>query len=276
MFPQFFGPTDEPLYGVYHMPEPGGGSGGGSGARSATGVVLCQPVLHEGVDARRAVRALAERLARAGHHVLRFDYRGSGDSAGDGETCDVGQWRADVGTAIDELKASRGLEAVGLVGIRYGATLAAEVAAERDDVPFLVLWEPIVQGAPYVEGLRRRHAAWIAYETEQRPEARHLITDTELLGLPFAPELARGMAAADLRELASRPAPRVLVVDEGLPASEVGLGDMGGRLGALGVAVERQRLDGGRVWHRDIDGEWAPVPQQVVSAIVDWVGGAGS
>ena len=45
------------------------------GVSRATGVVLCPPVGADLVRAHRALRHLAERLARAGFDVLRFDFR---------------------------------------------------------------------------------------------------------------------------------------------------------------------------------------------------------
>ena len=79
MSPLFFGAQDpahdEALYGVCHEPEP-------TRARPL-GVVLCQPILHEAADARRAMRALGDQLAAAGVATLRFDYSGTGDSGGE-------------------------------------------------------------------------------------------------------------------------------------------------------------------------------------------------
>ncbi len=263
MFPFFFGDPDQPLYGVYHMPEPVGAS--------SVGVVLCQPILHEYTDARRALRALAERLARAGHHVLRFDYHGTGDSAGAGEAGDVERWCADIDTAVDELKASRGLDEVGLVGLRFGATMAAQVAARREDVPFLVLWEPIVKGPDYVQRLRRLHATWLDYESRQRPEAKQHVSDTELLGHAFSAQLEQGLVAADLTQLTFPASRRILFLDEGVSD---GLGALERQLHALGPMVEERRFDGGQVWSREIDGEQAPVPREIVTSIVDWISGS--
>ena len=72
---------------------------GPSGAGHA--VVFCPPAGHEQVHAHRAWRHLAEAVAGAGLPVLRFDYHGTGDSAGTDEDPDrLAAWRQDVRDAI--------------------------------------------------------------------------------------------------------------------------------------------------------------------------------
>src|SRR5438046_10636910 len=73
--PFYFGPFAARLFGIHDAPRTDAGREGS--------VVLCYPYGRDYVSAFRAYRTLALRLARAGFHVLRFDYRGTGDSAGD-------------------------------------------------------------------------------------------------------------------------------------------------------------------------------------------------
>ena len=65
------------------------------------------------------------RLERAGMHTLRFDYLGTGDSAGDVEQASPAQWVADVKAAVEEIQGRLPASSVTLVGLRLGATLAA-------------------------------------------------------------------------------------------------------------------------------------------------------
>jgi alpha-beta hydrolase superfamily lysophospholipase len=260
MYPLFFGDQERQLYGVYHMPDPA--------VARPLGAVLCAPVFHEAVDARRALRALGEQLATAGIHALRFDYQGTGDSAGDGDQCRVADWIQDIGTARDELASSRGLETVGLIGLRFGSTLAMQLAARSGDVPFAVLWEPIVDGGPYMQGLRQLQRDWVAYESEQRPTARAHATQGEIFGHPLSVDLADGLASQDLTH-GDAPAPAdVLLVDEG---SCAGLDGLERHLSGKGVRVTHQRIDGGQIWRREFDGASAQVPRELVSQVVDWV-----
>ena len=71
--PLWFGPDDRPLFGWLHAP---------AARQVRGGVVLSPPLGFEAVNARHAYRYLAEALSEAGFAALRFDYDGTGDSAG--------------------------------------------------------------------------------------------------------------------------------------------------------------------------------------------------
>jgi len=145
--PIVFGPARARLFGLHHAPDP-------RMARS-TGVILCNPLGHEAMCAHRTYRHLAERLATAGFHALRFDYHGTGDSSGDDDEPDrVRAWLESIDAAASELRAAAGVDAVALVGLRFGATLAAVAAARRRDVESLVLWAPSPTGRAYLRELR--------------------------------------------------------------------------------------------------------------------------
>jgi pimeloyl-ACP methyl ester carboxylesterase len=103
--------------------------------------------------AHATIRQLARALSSAGFHALRFDYYGTGDSGGDETEVGHEQWLADVATAVDELKEISQLSHVDLVGLRYGAALAAGAAKGREDIDRLVLWEPVVDGRAYLSEL---------------------------------------------------------------------------------------------------------------------------
>src|ERR1041385_3953899 len=134
MIPNFFGSSDNPLFGVYHPPR---------GARPRdTGVLLCYPAPQEYMRTHWAFRKLAWMLAKEGFHVFRFDYFGTGDSAGATEEGRIATWRDNVVTAARELRDLASVTKVAAVGFRLGATLAATAR----DLPLtdLVLWEPVV------------------------------------------------------------------------------------------------------------------------------------
>jgi len=150
MTPLLFGSADAPLYGVHHAPQ---------AAPQRDGIVLCCPFGQEYMRAHRACRQLAMLLARKGHHVLRFDYAGTGNSSGDVEAASLPRWIADVGLAIDELKEMSDVTTVSLVGLRLGAAIAALATVGRTDVSRLVAWDPIVAGRDYIATLQREIAA---------------------------------------------------------------------------------------------------------------------
>lgn len=133
MQPTWFGGPGSPRFGWLHVPD-------SKQVRSA--VVCCPPVGTEGLGSHWVLRSLADDLAAAGVLVLRFDYRGTGDSSGTMEDLSsVDLWLEDVATAIAHVRAL-GVEDVALVGLRLGALLAAKAAAEDGGVAALVLWDP--------------------------------------------------------------------------------------------------------------------------------------
>lgn len=177
MHPFYFGRSDRQLYGVHHPPR------GRSRRRKA--VLLCYPFGFEYMRAHRAFRQLANLLSRGGAHVLRFDYYGTGDSAGAGTDATLEQWLSDVGSAADELQANAGTDSVDVVGLRLGASIAALAARSREDVDRLVLWDPVVEGRAYVEELGVPAAAGT-------PDV------TGVTGFPLTGELAEEIAGIDL------------------------------------------------------------------------------
>jgi uncharacterized protein len=144
MHPIFFGRSDHQLFGIYHGP---------ARSRGRKGVVLCYPWGQEYMRAHRAFRFLGDSLAKAGIHVIRFDYWGTGDSGGDLCEADPPTWTEDVALAAQELMDTADLSSVSLCGLRMGAHWAARSAVELPEVERVVLWDPVVDGKQYVEEL---------------------------------------------------------------------------------------------------------------------------
>ena len=147
----FFGSTSRPLFGAYHTPP---ASVAGRGA-----ALLCPPWGQEYLVSHRIFRRLAVRLSESGYHVLRFDYFGTGDSAGEREDGDLGSWQEDAAAAVEELRDMSGFPTVAAFGIRLGAVVAWRLASERLDVNTAVLWDPVVNGTEYVRELLAAQAA---------------------------------------------------------------------------------------------------------------------
>lgn len=137
---------DERLFAFLHRPE----------GPCRGGAVLCAPLAEEKLWSHRVFVSFARELAARGYAVLRFDYRGEGDSDRPFEQSDLATRLQDTGAAIDELKRRvPELDQVTLVGLRLGATIAAAVAAKRDDIDRLVLWDPVIDGADYMQSVLR-------------------------------------------------------------------------------------------------------------------------
>ena len=113
MTPLFFGSGARRLFGIY---EPGR-----SGSRTSRAAVLCNPWGQEYIRAHRSMRQLAKMLTASGRDTFRFDYYGTGDSAGDMVDADLAGWENDIGSAIDEVKDTSGSPRVALLGLRLAA-----------------------------------------------------------------------------------------------------------------------------------------------------------
>ena len=97
----------------------------------AGAVVICSPLGRDYLRAHYALRRTAVRLTELGFCVVRFDYDGTGDSAGEGSDPDrLEAWFSGISEAL-RLVRDAGVNWVALAGMRSGALLAS-VAAERD------------------------------------------------------------------------------------------------------------------------------------------------
>ena len=109
------------------------------GERDAPAIILC----HDLGQSKAVFLDAAVPLQRAGYNLLLLDFRGHGDSGGNGSTLGVEE-RYDVLGAIDFLRTRRDLSAerIGVWGIGMGAYAGLLAAAERKEVVALALDSP--------------------------------------------------------------------------------------------------------------------------------------
>jgi len=209
---------EERLFAFLHRPE--------GACRGAA--VLCAPLAEEKLWSHRVFVSFARELAARGFAVLRFDYRGEGDSDRPFERSDCSTRIADTRAAIDELKRQfPGQDRVTLVGLRFGATIAAAAAAGRDDVDRLVLWDPVVDGADYMQSvLRSNLMAQMAIHHKVLESREQLIERLDrgetvnVEGYALAASLFRESSAlrlADLVAAAGRPCQVVSITPRAAP-----------------------------------------------------------
>jgi alpha/beta superfamily hydrolase len=117
-------------------------------AGATGGVVLCAPFAEERIRTLRVYVSLARALARRGIAVICFDYYGDGDSEGDFEDAGFDDRLKDITAIFHDFQQRHALSRVGLLGLRWGGTLAA-LAAEELQPAVLILWEPIVDTSKY-------------------------------------------------------------------------------------------------------------------------------
>ncbi len=193
--PFFFGDTTRAgtarkLFGLYHAP---------SDAKPRPfGVLMCQPGPQEYQLSHRAFMTLSESLARRGFHVLRFDWSGTGDSTGNAEDFSLDDWQKDVSAAAKELRDVSGVDRVAVVGMRLGATLAALECAKSLSLAELVLWDPVVKGASYLNELEVIQNRNLALRHEKGAPR-----EGELLGFLRPKAVGQRLAQLDLMTLAA-------------------------------------------------------------------------
>lgn len=195
MTPMLFGPPSRQLFGLFHAPEKPG----------TTAVLICPPFGQEEIRAHRLMRVLADRLARSGVGVLRFDYYGTGDSGGSDEDASLDGWAADLNEAHRELMRRIGDLPATWFAARLGASIALRAAPMSfPRVRRLLLWDAVFDGRAYlaelgvaqVEELEMAHSipdpAW-----RRAIDKDPLALSGECLGFAIPPLLREQVLALD-------------------------------------------------------------------------------
>ena len=211
----FFGPGDQQVFANYHPP---------SGGAGPVLTVICPPLFSDYMRTHLALRELAISLADRGQHVLRFDYRGTGDSFGEIGEVGVCDWLEDIALAVREGREISGCSALRLVGVRAGALLACRSIDSCADVERLVLWDPVPDGAGYLQMLRRAQAALCERNLYlSRPERREAMS--EYAGYALSERLLEELRRVDASAYSSIPRGKLHVVSTssaaGFPAQGV-------------------------------------------------------
>ena len=145
--PFFFENGATKLFGVTHTPD---------GTAENKGYILIHAFGEEKLWSHRVFVNFAREAAARGFPVLRFDLAGHGDSEGDSENCTVASYLTDIESARRTFRTIfPDTASVGLLGLRFGATLAFLSAGRSDNLDDLILWEPILNGARYMQELLR-------------------------------------------------------------------------------------------------------------------------
>lgn len=252
MTPFFFGFNERRLFGIY-MPAHGSGS-------SPSAVVVCYPWGQEYLRSHRSLKYLSTLLARSGVDVLRFDYYGTGDSAGDMSDGTLAGWEADIETAIEELKDTTSASRVGLVGLRLGATLAARVAARRNDIDRLALWDPVVLGDEYLHDLERTDAE-VRFHGAWTPDGVGATGERTILGFALSEALTRDIAALNLADsLPALPSRTLILASQPLSSHD---------------SLRRQHAvedhPGPPVWLEDADSGVGAMPVHLIQHVAGWL-----
>lgn len=245
----YFGPEERSLFGWLHAP-PGL-------AAAPFGVILCNPLGYEYICAHRTVRAYADAIAQAGFPALRFDYDGSGDSAGSDEDPDrVAAWTHSIELAALELQRTTGADRFVLFGIRAGALLAVAASRRIPGVKAIAMHAPVPSARAYLRELRALRAAMgQAGDTGT--------ASLETAGFSYSPQTQETLARLDY-DLPVHVEDLLLIDRDDFPSSE--------------ALLERFR-SGRRMQHSTMPGYTAMmsdphnvvVPRQAIERLIDWL-----
>jgi alpha-beta hydrolase superfamily lysophospholipase len=245
--PLWFGPSERPLFGWVHVPE---------GGRACGAVVLCPPLARELTSTQYCYRLLAEALTRAGMLTVRFDYDGTGDSAGgDFDPHRVESWLASIGHAVD-LARSCGPRAVSLVGMRVGALLAAVEAARLGSVDAVVLWDPCGSARSFVR-------EQMALQRIRSDVYRDPGEDTELPGFVFSTETVNDLGSLAIPAASAAPDRVLLLTRPDAPAATELVAALGTAAQEGEAAEQEQLLEVEPLYHQ--------IPHQTIEHIVSWL-----
>lgn len=183
MEPFFF--NNPALFGVYHE----------SKDFSASNLlVICPPLFDEFRRSYRAMYELAEACSQKGHHVMRFDYRGTGDSYGElGEVESLSEWVEDLDLAIEEGLALSGASTVSLFGIRFGASIAS--MSRHAMVTQRLYWDLFESGQDYLAWLAQVNQAMLHEHKEAAAYTNVRFDIRQVEQFPVSDALRKDMAS---------------------------------------------------------------------------------
>ena len=260
IMPIYFGSAPLRSFGFLHLP---------AGPARRAGVILCDALGFESLSLHRTFRHAAERLAEMGFATLRFDYPGTGDSAGsdrDGER--VRAWLDGIHAARAELIARTGVTEVALVGVRIGATLAAIAAAEQAPVSALVLWAPCSRGQAYVrERQVLSRTASADFPDTRGADVAGDPADVNAAGFVLTVATIAALSELDVTKITRCPAPRVLVMSREAAKSDATLV---ARLQDLGAAVSAMETTGYQEMMAEAHS--TTVPTAALDSLTAWLG----
>lgn len=201
--PHYFGVNNE-LFGLYHS----------AAVPITKAVLLCPPLGQDMVRCHRLYRLLAQALAADGLAALRFDYYGSGDSAGNSVDVDWPNCIANTVAAADKLRALSGCGRVVAFGARLGGSIALSAAAGAR-FGGLVMWDPVLDGAAHVARLDELQTA-LQHDLKRfiRPRSAAAVAN-QWIGYRVGPGLRQQLVDLQLEP----PAVRTLVLDSAPHAS---------------------------------------------------------
>jgi exosortase A-associated hydrolase 2 len=261
----YFGRKSRRLYGALHQEKH---------SAADVGMVLCPPFGEEMAMTYARLAAWSKRLALHRIAVLRFHPYGTGESEGSFADFTLSSAVSDTVTAAGWARGKLRVPHLGLLGLRFGASLAVR-AAQSEEVDFLVLWSPILNLQQYFRDLLRLR---ILKEMIHQQQSRVRLTSqgmiqqfemgacVDLFGYELSPELYREMIAAT-EWPQHAPAGKILWLAQ--PAEAPAALPIVERWRAQGSVVDLQMLKTPAFWE-DFSSFF---PEQYTNATQQWLAG---
>lgn len=184
------------------------------------GVMLLYPIQQEYMRCHWGIKHLAKRLAKQGFPVFKFDYYGSGDSFGESQDFNLQQCLADIQAAEQTFRQQCDIQQIAIIGMRLGATLAAQYARQHE-IQQLYLWEPVINGQRHWQELKQLQKELLSRIRENSSifsanPNRHAMhpgkQQEELLGYRVSQQLIDELQELDLMEILQPSEQRTLLV----------------------------------------------------------------
>jgi hypothetical protein len=253
--PVYFG-QDSSLYGCYNL---------SADYEQAPAMLICQPTGHEYERCHRAMRQLAVQSAKNGMSAMRFDYYAAGDSAGDCEELSLSRMRLDIQQAIKHCCDKTGVEQLTVVGLRLGATLAAQLAGTCSEIDSLVLYAPVFDGEMLLaEWQSDLHAFYVGFGHQlQQPGSG------EVLGFPITENFQNELSRKFTPEKPGPALKRVLTLIDKADSDSALLNGWVEMFKHQGIEVTVEVVENIAIWQREP--MEAIVPIKTIRRIVKWI-----
>lgn len=164
-------------------------------------LLIAEPFGEEKRSCSRMLHRLAKKLQRQNVAVLKFDFSGTGDSAGTSSEVQWRHWQEELDGALELLRQQSRAKHLALLGLRGAALLAAELAS-RKKVDKLLLAEPILTGKDLLGELEKRQKIKEAISGGQVSEAAELTwqkgENADFAGFEINPNFAAQLGQANL------------------------------------------------------------------------------
>ena len=253
--PIYFG-QDSSLYGCYHLT---------ADFDHSPAVLICQPTGHEYERCHRAMRQLAVQSAKQGLSAMRFDYLATGDSAGACEELSLSQMRLDIQQAITSCCEKTGVDNLTLVGLRLGATLAAQVAGTSAEIDSLVLYAPVFDGEQLLADWQNDQLTFYAKHSHLTQQAE----PDEFLGFAVTEKFQQELRQPFSPEVPETSLKRVLILVDEAELDTVLLNQWVDMYKHQGITVTVEAVENVAIWRREP--MEAIVPIKSIRRIVKWI-----